>query len=426
MPQASEPVASSPELAGAAEAFVLDGRLVEDGRWVRVTVRDGVVAEMTRPPEVPTSATSVATDVAAGAETAGAGDIWIGPGWMDIQVNGFAGHDPNEPGADATVVVAMVRSLWQFGVTAVCPTICTAPEDRIVAAVRAIADACDADPLIAESVVGIHVEGPHIAAEDGPRGAHPRAYVRPPDVAEYRRWQDAARGRIRIVTLSPEYPEAPNYIRVITADGVVASVGHTAATGDQIRAAVDAGARWSTHLGNGAHAQMARHPNYIWDQLAEDRLDAGFIFDGHHLPPAVMKTVVRAKGVERCILVTDAIGVAGLPPGVYDSAVGGQVELSPDGRLTMVGTPYLAGSATTLPVCLGNAVRHAGVGLRDAIRMVTTNPARLLGLPAGSGHDTVRVGSTANLTVFRLSPASLEPEVVGTIVAGHLVAGSAS
>lgn len=393
--------------------LVVEGRLVEDGGTARVVVRDGLITEIER------AGVAAAGPNAAAAATAA--DAWIAPGWMDVQVNGFDGHDVNEAGVRADDVAAMVRSLWRFGVTAVCPTVCTASEERIVAALRAIADACEADPLIAESIVGIHVEGPHISAEDGPRGAHPRDQVRPPDVAEYRRWQAAARGRLRIITISPEYTEAPDYIRAIVADGVVASVGHTAANGDQIRAAVDAGARWSTHLGNGAHVRITRHPNYIWDQLAEDRLGAGFIFDGHHLPPAVMRTVIRAKGVERSVIVTDAIAVAGLPPGVYDSAVGGKVELSPNGRLTMVGTPYLAGSATNLPVCVGNAVRHADVTLRDAVRMVTANPSRLLGLPVGAGHDSVRIGATANLTVFRQGPDHLELQVLATIVAGHLV-----
>jgi N-acetylglucosamine-6-phosphate deacetylase len=290
---------------------------------------------------------------------------------------------------------------------------------------RAVADACDSDPLVAASVVGIHVEGPHIAREDGPRGAHPLEHVRPPDVAEYRRWQEAARGRIRIITMSPEYEETVPYIREIVADGVVASLGHTLADGDQIRAAVDAGARCSTHLGNGAHALIPRHPNYIWDQLAEDRLAAGFIFDGHHLPPAVMRTVVRAKGVERTILVSDALALAGLPPGGYASAVGGDVELLPSGRVVLSGTPYLAGSSATLGVCLGNAVRHAGVTIRDAVRMVTANPSRLLGLDVARGHESVRIGVNANLTMFRQASVSSDPTVVATIVAGQL-AGSAA
>ena len=269
--------------------------------------------------------------------------------------------------------------------------------------------------------MGIHVEGPHIAREDGPRGAHPLRHVRPPDIAEFQRWQEAAEGRIRIVTLSPEYDEAIPYIEALVADGVVASIGHTIATSDQIRAAVDAGARWSTHLGNGAHAQIRRHPNYIWDQLAEDRLTAGFIFDGEHLPPAVMKSVLRAKGVERSILVSDALFAAGLEPGVYHLPDGAAVELRPGGRLELQGTPYLAGAVAALPVGIANAQRHADATLAEAVRMVTVNPARLLGLPADSGHERLRTGSSATLTAFRQSPDQFAIEPVQTVVAGVLV-----
>jgi N-acetylglucosamine-6-phosphate deacetylase len=395
-------VQSDHGLADPRRDRVIEGRLVEDGRPARIVLRDGIIASLIRP-ERPV------------------GYAWIAPGWVDLQVNGYEGHDANAEGADANVVAAMVRALWRWGVTAVCPTICTQSEERILASLGAVAGACDVDPLVAASVIGIHVEGPHISHEDGPRGAHPLEHIRPPDLHEFRRWQEAARGRIKIVTLSPEYQEAVGYIRGITADGVIASIGHTAASGDQIRAAVDAGARWSTHLGNGAHAVIRRHPNYIWDQLAEDRLSAGFIFDGHHLPPSVMRSVIRAKGVERSVLITDAVAVAGLPAGLYESSVGGQVELSPSGRLTLMGTPYLAGSVATLPVCLGNAMRHAGVNLHDAIRMVTANPSRLLGLPIAQGHESVRVGVAASLTVFRVSPETLDLEVQETIVAGRSV-----
>ena len=396
-----------PAMHAGAPELELEGRLIEDGGAVRIVVRQGLVAAVERLSREPAS------------------DAWIAPGWLDIQVNGFGGHDPNAADAGPEAVDGMVRALWAWGTTAVCPTICTQSEERIVRSLGAIAEACEADPLIAAAIVGIHVEGPHIAREDGPRGAHPLEHVRPPDIAEYRRWQAAAKGRIRMITVSPEYDEALPYIEAIVADGVVASIGHTAASGDQIRAAVDAGARSSTHLGNGAHATLPRHPNYVWDQLAEDRLTAGFILDGHHLPPAVMQAVIRAKGVERSVLVSDALALAGLPPGIYASAVGGEVELLPSGRLTLRGTPYLAGSVATLTGCLGNAVRHAGLTLRDAVRLVTTNPSRLLGLSAGLGHEGVRVGAAATLTVFRQETISSDPTIVATIFAGHRVAGAA-
>jgi N-acetylglucosamine-6-phosphate deacetylase len=401
--------AASPRADGAAGRgdLVLEGRSIETGQPIRVTIADGRISaidELDRLAEA----------------------TWISAGWLDIQVNGFDGHDPNAADAEPAATIGMVEALWRFGVSASCPTICTESEAHIVRSLRAVADACDGNPLVAESVVGIHVEGPHIATEDGPRGAHPLRYVRPPDIDEYRRWQTAARGRIRIITVSPEYEESIAYIQAIVADGVVASIGHTAATTDQIRAAVDAGARWSTHLGNGAHALIRRHPNYIWDQLAEDRLSAGFIFDGQHLPPSVMKSVLRAKGVERSVLVSDALFVAGLDPGVYHLPDGAAVELQSSGRLELHGTPYLAGAVAALPVGVGNAVRHAGVTLADAVRMVTANPSRLLGLANGVGHESLRVGSTANLTVFRLGRDGLDVEVARTVVAGKVVHDAAA
>ena len=168
----------------------------------------------------------------------------------------------------------------------------------MVAALRNLARAKDSLPEGA-AIDGFHVEGPHIGIEDGPRGAHPKRWVRKPDFDEFRRWQDATEGRIRIVTLSPEWPEAPRYIERIVAEGVVASIGHTAASAEQIADAVSAGASLSTHLGNGAHAVMRRHPNYIWDQLAEDRLMADFIVDGIHMGAQFLKAALRAKGIER-------------------------------------------------------------------------------------------------------------------------------
>ena len=397
----------NPSVSTAIGGLSLLARSSEDGGAVRVVVEEGFVAAIERTVDDP-------------------GDTWISPGWMDIQVNGYAGHDPNAADADASTTAAMVRALWPQGVSGLCITICTESEAHILSSLRAIVAACDADPLIDSSVVGIHVEGPHISVEDGPRGAHPLRHVRPPDIAEYRRWQEAARGRIRTITLSPEYAEAVPYIQAIVADGVLASIGHTTANGDQIRAAVDAGARWSTHLGNGAHALIRRHPNYIWDQLAEDRLSAGFIFDGHHLPPAVMKTFLRAKGVERTVLVSDAVSMAGLPPGRYTLFDGGEVELLASGRLELVGTPLLAGAVTALPTCVANAVRHAGATLSEAVRMVTTNPARLIGLPIAAGRESLRTGMAANLTMYRRSEETGNIEVVRTVLGGTVVYETAS
>lgn len=381
--------------------MIVSGRLVESGQPVELELDGDRIGRIR----------SVAT----------APDVLLAPGFIDIQVNGYAGHDANSVDVTPETIARLVRSLWRVGVTSVCPTVTTQSEGRICRSLGAIAAACAIDPLVARSIPCAHVEGPHISPEDGPRGAHPLEHVRPPSFGEYLRWREASGGRVGIVTLAPEHPGSLEYIAAIAAEGVSVAIGHTAADGERIRAAVDAGARLSTHLGNGSHAMIPRHPNYIWDQLAEDRLAASFIFDGHHLPPAVMKSMLRAKGLDRAILASDAVAVAGLPPGVYETAIGGGVELLPSGRLTLLGTPYLAGSAGSLLDGVANAVRHAGASLADAVRLVTANPAWLLGLDGPDGRGGVRSGAVADLVAFRVDPATQELTVGLTVVGGEVV-----
>jgi N-acetylglucosamine-6-phosphate deacetylase len=251
------------------------------------------------------------------------------------------------------------------------------------------------------AIDGFHVEGPHIGIDDGPRGAHPKRWVRQPDFDEFRRWQDATANRIRILTLSPEWPAAPQYIERIVAEGAVASIGHTAANSEQIADAVSAGATLSTHLGNGAHAVMRRHPNYIWDQLADDRLMADFIVDGIHIGANFLKAALRAKGIERSVLVTDAAAPAGAAPGRY--YLGEQaVDLTPDNRVVLAGQDKLAGSALRMDRGVENLMRMVGLPLSDAIRMATVNaasagkvPGRINGLAAGDRADFVQFGWNA-------------------------------
>lgn len=378
----------------------LTGRLVDTGTAVRVRVVDGVIAEIV--------ATSDDTDV------------WLAPGLVDLQVNGHAGHSVNTDDVDANVVGDMVRSLWAVGVTTVCPTIITGPERRITRALGAVAQARHADRLLRHAIPCVHVEGPYLAAADGPRGAHDAAQLRPPDVAEFGRWQQAGQGIVGIVTLAPEWPGALEYIAEISRGGVVAAIGHTAAEPGDIAAAVDAGARLSTHLGNGTHLDIRRHPNYVWEQLAEDRLAASFIADGHHLPASVLSVMVRAKGVERSILVSDATELAGLPPGRYETPWGGPIELSADGRAGPVGSEVLAGAARPLLDCVGWAARHTEIGLRDAVRMATANPAGLLGGP-GPSRGVLRVGAAGDIVAFRTDPATGRLEVDTTVVRGTIV-----
>jgi N-acetylglucosamine-6-phosphate deacetylase len=372
----------------------ITGRDPASGRSLEVAVEQGRIAAIGPGPENETA--------------------WLSAGLIDLQVNGYRGHDLN--GGDATpgTVAALASALRRVGVTTFLPTIVTASEASIVAALRAVAAARAADPVLAHSIPFAHVEGPHVSPEDGPRGAHPREHVRPPDLAEFRRWQEASGGLVGMVTLSPHDDAATSYIRALAAGGVRVAIGHTNASPDQITAAVDAGAVLSTHLGNGAAASLPRHPNLLWTQLAEDRLTATFIADGHHLPADTFRAMLRAKGIERSVLVSDSVALGGMPPGLYEQPIGGRVELTADGRLGLVGTPFLAGAVRPLADGVALAVRMARIRLDEALRLATANPGRFVG-----GRGVVRVGAPADLVRFRWSPDERTLAIETVLVQGR-------
>jgi len=334
---------------------------------------------------------------------------WLSAGFVDLQVNGYAGHDLNGPTLDVATVRALCRALLKVGVTTFLPTLITATEARLVSALRVIREACAAHPEVAAMVAGVHVEGPHIALEDGPRGAHPAADVRPPDVAEFDRWQEAAGGLVRLVTLSPHWPEAPAYVRHLVKSGVVVSLGHTAADAAQIAAAVDAGATLSTHLGNGSHALLNRRHNHLWPQLADDRLTAMFIADGHHLTSAQLKVMLRAKGLGRSLVVSDAVALGGLPAGKYQTPVGGKVELRADGCLVLDdGTGnYLAGAALPMLAAVPVLVGQVGLAFGEALALMTSSPGRMVG-----GRGVLAAGQPADLVALAWDGGSTLPQVV--------------
>jgi N-acetylglucosamine-6-phosphate deacetylase len=218
------------------------------------------------------------------------------------------------------------------------------------------------------------------------------------------------------MTLAPELPGALPLTEKLAASGVCVAIGHTAADRRTILSAVEAGARLSTHLGNAAHDMLQRHHNYIYDQLGEDRLFASFIVDGHHLPPHLVQSFARAKGLTRSILVSDAVQYTGLPPGVYDGGYR-KFEVRPDGFIGVVGEPRLAGSGIVLPRGIENLVRFAGVSLGDAIETVTANPADLLGL---RGLGRLLPGQEASIVRFRWDEEG-RISVRETVVAGKVV-----
>ena len=328
-------------------------------------------------------------------------DLFVSPGWIDLQVNGFAGVDYNDPLSPADEIARSIEVQRSTGVTRFFPTVITGSHDDMAESLRNLARARQ-HLANGRSILGFHVEGPWISPLDGPRGAHPQEHVRSPSISEFKRLQAAADGGIRLVTLSPEHEGTPEVIEHMVSEGIVVSIGHTAATAPQIEAAVAAGATMSTHLGNGAHSNVPRHDNYIVHQLVDDRLYAGFIVDGIHLPPSFARLALRAKGQRLSVLVTDAVAPAHCAPGLFK--LGEQeVELSPDHRVQLTSNGRLAGSALSMDRSIENVMRFEGYSAYDATRLATSNPAAAMGLSDRSGY--LDLDQTADFTLFRVSDA---------------------
>ncbi len=367
------------------EALTIRARHYRTHLPVTITMNDGAIAAIA--PIHP-------DDVAHGeADTL----PFVGPGLVDLQINGYMGYDFNDSPVDPATVIAATRELWKEGVTTYYPTVTTNTDANIESGMRAIAQACELDADCARGIAGIHLEGPFISPIDGPRGAHKADYVVAPNWSAFQRWQEAAGGRICMVTLSPEWPEAAEFIASCTANGVKAAIGHTAATTEQIAEAIAAGATMSTHFGNGAHLQLPRHPNYLWDQLAADDLWAGLIADGFHLPASVLKVAMKMKG-DRAILVSDAVHLGGLPPGTYHSRKRTYVVKTPEGRIHLADNPgLLSGSGQMLPWGIAHLVRNGLASLAEAWEMASIRPSKYMELPTAAGLEA---GAPADVVIF--------------------------
>lgn len=311
------------------------------------------------------------------------------PGFFDLQVNGFAGVDFNNPSVSVEHLQHAITAMRATGVTRMLPTLITSGFESFARCARTLARLKDS------AIAGIHMEGPYIAEADGPRGAHPRAQVRAAALDDFRRRQEAAEGRIVLVTLAPEVDGALPLIEHLVAAGIRVAIGHTDATPEQIRDAIRVGATLSTHLGNGCARVLPRHSNFLWEQLAADALMASLIVDGHHLPPATVKTMIRAKTPARTILVTDAVAAAGQPPGIYEIG-GAKVTLSADGQVRDSVGWWLAGSALAMDQAVANTVKFTGLPIEEVLPMATTLPAEYMGMKTAgrvvAEWDTVACG----------------------------------
>ncbi|TNC18492.1 amidohydrolase family protein [Georgenia sp. 311] len=363
----------------SAEAY--EGRDVLTGRPVRVSVRAGTVQDV--------ELLDTAADLP-----------WLSHALVDLQVNGFGGIDVNSVDLTVDDVSAMVRELARHGTGAWVPTVITQDHEHIARILRVLADAVAQDPVVAGAIRAAHIEGPFISPHDGPRGAHAVEHVRDIAVDEVRRWHEIF--PIGYVTVSPHWDDAPRKVAALRRLGVHVAIGHTHATAEQVAGASVAGATLSTHLGNGVRSEIARHPNLLWEQIADPTLDAGLIADGHHLPATVVETVVRAKGVDHCFLVSDSVALAGSPPGRYTTPVGGEVVLSADRRLALASDQrLLAGSAVSLADCVRFALAGTRLSRSEVFAMATRVPGRLFAeLGGGDVIGTITPGSMASLVLW--------------------------
>lgn len=349
---------------------------------------------------------------------AGNADDWpiVAPGLFDLQINGYGGHWFSKPDCTPEQVAAAILPYLATGVTRLCPTLVTNSYEALHSGFTAIRTACEQDPWIDRMVPACHLEGPYLSGDDGPRGAHPKQHIRPADWDEFVRLQEASGGRIRLVTIAPEVAGAVPFIRKAVENRVTIAIGHTGANADQIRAAVDAGATLSTHLGNGSHPMLRRHPNYIWDQLAEPRLVASIISDGHHLPASVVRSIIRAKGTRGVVITCDAAGWAGLPPGLYENDLA-KVEILPTGKIVVAGQDaILAGSSASTDTCVLLAREYAGISLGEAIDMACANTSRVLGCE----EVALKRGSRADLVLFSDPAGCQKLPVLATLCCGSV------
>lgn len=380
---------------------VVQGLFYLDNSPVSIEIQDGKIHSIRRLSELP----------------ANARNLYIAPGFIDNQVNGFAGttFSLGSGVLSRQGIKDVTMGLWKSGVTTYFPTLTTNSHNLLVDNLNLLNDMKN-DPSIRGSIAGIHMEGPYISPIDGYRGAHPKEHVRKPDWNEFMEYYNASGGKILQVTIAPEIEGALEFISACSKKNIVIALGHHNASSDIIFEAIDYGAKIATHLGNGAANMIHRHNNPFWPQLADDRLMISIICDGFHLTPDEVKTFYKVKGTENTIITSDVTEYGGLPVGNYSTGEGDPIEITPEGKLINLAQNGLYGSATPISLGVGNIMKYTGCSLAEAVKMASTNPARLYGL---KDRGEIIPGSRADLILFTITDFKLD--IIKTFVAGELV-----
>ena len=301
-------------------------------------------------------------------------------GWIDLQINGYAGVDFNAPGLTVEAVKSVTERLAADGTAAFQPTLVTGDPEMLIGTIRTIVAARKRYAECERAILGFFLEGPFISPEPGAVGTHPVEWVRPPDLALFGRLQDAAEGLVRMVNVAAEVQGAPDFVRAVSAQGVVVSLGHQMATSPaQLEPCLAAGAKAFTHLGNGIPNKIDRHDNIIFSALVEDRASVMFIPDGHHLPDTMLKLYCRAVPLKRLIAVSDAQYPAGMPPGEYE-VCGAHARLEKDGLLWNPARNCLVGATAPMAKMMRILAERVGLAPEELRAIGRDNALNLIGV----------------------------------------------
>jgi N-acetylglucosamine-6-phosphate deacetylase len=376
---------------------IIEGIHYETGQSVRIEITNGLIRRV--------------DDIGGGHDN----KLFIAPGLIDNQINGYAGVDFSGEILTTEGIVNASKAIWGDGVTSYMPAILTNSHENLIKNFKFFNKAISAEICLQDSIFGFHLEGPYISPEDGYRGCHPLNQIRKPSWTEFMKYQEASGGRIIQVTLAPEIDGAMDFISKCVQNGITVAIGHTNATSLQIAQAVDLGARISTHLGNGCANFIHRHNNPIWPQLANEKLTATLIADGFHLTSDEINVFYKVKGEDNIILTSDVVYLGGMPPGRY-TFLGSEVVLTEEGRLINTESNVLAGASFPLKKGVENMMRFTKCTLPVAIRLASQNAARTYNL---TDRGSLEPGARADLILFEKEEEKIK--ILRTFLRGKLV-----
>lgn len=382
----------------AQDKMTIQGKLYSDNTPVEIFIEKGIIIDI-EPLEKNNSSDQLPI---------------ISPGFIDVQINGYAGKSFTEEGLTVEDVKRVTQGLWKEGVTTYLPTIITSAKATIIENLQTLNESLK-DESISNSVPGFFLEGPYISPLDGFRGAHNAKYIRSPDWDEFEMFIQASGNNIVKITLAPELDGAMDFIVKCKQNNIMVAIGHHNGNAEQIHLAAQKGASISTHLGNGCANTIHRHNNPLWAQMADDRLTPTIIADGFHLNPDELMVFYKVKGPDNLLLISDVTKLAGMPPGEY-MWDGKKVLLTPEGKLRLPDLDVLAGASLSIRLGIGNMMKFTGCSLKEAIQMASTNQALMFGW---NDRGSIQIGKRADLVLFELEEG--EVKVQKTIIAGKVV-----